>query len=67
MRLVGTAVVLLLVAGTIEGLISSSGWSVPARLAVSGSSGVFLVLYLMNGGRAARRTDPLSDPRSALH
>ncbi len=49
MRLVGTAVVLLLVAGTIEGFISSSGWTLAARLAVSGGSALFLAAYLMNG------------------
>ena len=52
MRLVGTAAVLLLVAGTIEGMISSSGWTVPARLVVSGASVVFLAAYLFNGRRA---------------
>src|ERR1019366_9495529 len=51
MRLVGATIVLLIVAGTIEGLISSSGWSLTARLAVSASSLVFLVLYLLNGRR----------------
>jgi uncharacterized membrane protein SpoIIM required for sporulation len=51
MRLVGTAVVLLLVAGTIEGFISSSGWSVQARALVSGASVLFLGVYLLNGTR----------------
>lgn len=53
MRLVGTAVVLLLVAGLIEGLISASAWTVPARLGVSGASVIFLVAYLVNGRRSA--------------
>lgn len=53
MRLVGVAVVLLIVAGTIEGFISSSGWSVPARLAVSSGSVAFLVIYLLNGRRSS--------------
>jgi uncharacterized membrane protein SpoIIM required for sporulation/uncharacterized RDD family membrane protein YckC len=52
MRLVGATVVLLIAAGTIEGFISSSAWSVTARLAVSGLSLVFLVLYLLNGRRS---------------
>jgi uncharacterized membrane protein SpoIIM required for sporulation/uncharacterized RDD family membrane protein YckC len=55
MGLVGTAVVLLLVAGTIEGFISSSALSVPARLGVSGGSAVFLAAYLFNGRRTATR------------
>ncbi len=50
-RLVGATVVLLLVAGTIEGFISTSGWSVAARSAVSAGSVLFLVVYLTNGAR----------------
>ncbi len=48
-RMVGAVVVLLLVAGTIEGLVSSSGSTVAARLAVSGASACFLIAYLANG------------------
>ncbi len=51
MRLVGAAGVMLIVAGSIEGFISSSAWSLPARLAVSGASMLFLIVYLMNGTR----------------
>lgn len=52
-RLLGAVVVLLLVAGVIEGFISSSDWSLPQRLVVSGGSVLFLALYLTNG-RLAR-------------
>jgi uncharacterized membrane protein SpoIIM required for sporulation/uncharacterized RDD family membrane protein YckC len=54
MRLIGAVMVLLLVAGTIEGFISSSGWSVQARAMVSGASVVFLAIYLLNGTRRVR-------------
>jgi uncharacterized membrane protein SpoIIM required for sporulation/uncharacterized RDD family membrane protein YckC len=54
MRLIGAVMILLLVAGTIEGFISSSGWSVQARAMVSGASVLFLVVYLLNGTRRIR-------------
>jgi uncharacterized RDD family membrane protein YckC/uncharacterized membrane protein SpoIIM required for sporulation len=50
-RMIGAVVVLLLVAGTIEGLISSSASTVAVRLTVSGASLCFLVAYLANGRR----------------
>lgn len=50
-RMVGMAVVLLLVAGAIEGFISAGSWPLSVRLGVSGGSVVFLVLYLLNGTR----------------
>jgi uncharacterized membrane protein SpoIIM required for sporulation/uncharacterized RDD family membrane protein YckC len=56
MRMLGLVLVLLIVAGSIEGFISSSGASVPVRAAVSVTSVVFLLLYLGNGARA------VSDP-----
>lgn len=48
-RLVGLTVVMLLGAGTIEGLLSPSkaGWT--ERLLAAGVSGLLLVLYLLNG------------------
>lgn len=55
MRMVGAVVLFLVVAGTIEGFVSSSSWSVTARAMVSGGSIVFLVLYLANGARGRRR------------
>jgi uncharacterized membrane protein SpoIIM required for sporulation len=50
-RMVGVVVVLLLVAGMIEGFVSASTGGLPLRLAVSGASVVFLALYLLNGAR----------------
>lgn len=54
MRLIGAVIVLLAVAGSIEGFVSSSEWPLAQRLVVSSASVVFLVLYLLNGaGRRA--------------
>lgn len=52
--MVGATVVLLLLAGTIEGLASASDAGVGERLAISALSVVFLVLYLTNGWRHRR-------------
>lgn len=51
MRLVGTSIVLLLVAGTIEGFLSTSGAATWIKVAVSVASAVLLALYLANGAR----------------
>jgi len=51
MRLVGTSVVLLLVAGAIEGFLSTSGASPTVKLATSAATAVLLVAYLGNGAR----------------
>ena len=58
MRLIGTVIVLLLIAGSIEGFISSSEWPLPQRLMVSGGSVVFLMLYLLNGAAKAGTAPP---------
>jgi uncharacterized membrane protein SpoIIM required for sporulation/uncharacterized RDD family membrane protein YckC len=50
-RLIGAVIVFLIIAGSIEGLISTSEWPLPLRLAVSGGSVGFLVLYLAQGAR----------------
>jgi uncharacterized membrane protein SpoIIM required for sporulation len=50
-RMIGAVVVLLLVAGTIEGFVSTSALALPYRLMVSATSALFLVLYLANGAR----------------
>ncbi len=50
-RLIGAVIVLLAVAGTIEGFVSSGSYPIKVRLAVSSLSVVFLVLYLYNGSR----------------
>ncbi len=51
MRLVGTSIVLLLVAGTIEGFLSTSGAATWIKVTVSVASAVLLTLYLANGAR----------------
>ena len=56
-RMVGAVVVLLIVAGLIEGLASASGASFAFRVAVSSASAVFLLLYLLNGARWASTLD----------
>ncbi len=55
MHLVGMAIILLLVAGSIEGFFSTSAASAPAKVAVSVASALALVVYLTAGTRAARR------------
>lgn len=56
MRLIGAVVVMLLVAGLIEGFVSAGTFPVSVRVAVSSFSVLFLVLYLFNGARARART-----------
>jgi len=56
MRLIGAVIVLLVVAGTIEGFVSSSEAALPQRVLVSSGSLVFLVLYLLNGARELAKT-----------
>lgn len=53
MRLIGAVIVMLLVAGIIEGFVSAGTFPVPVRLAVSSFSVLFLILYLYNGSRVA--------------
>ena len=55
-RMVGAASVCLLVAGLIEGFVSTSGGGLAARWAASAGSLVFLGVYLA-GGRAAAAGD----------
>ena len=55
-RLVTFAVVLLLVAGLVEGLISASDVPAPVKWAVSGASALLLGVYLLSG----RKTVPLA-------
>ncbi|HVH10297.1 MAG TPA: stage II sporulation protein M, partial [Gemmatimonadales bacterium] len=50
-RLVGAAVLLLCLAGTIEGLLSASDASAPLKLATSGATVLLLALYLASGQR----------------
>jgi uncharacterized membrane protein SpoIIM required for sporulation len=55
-RMVGAAVVLLVIAGAIEGSISAGDLPLAARLGVSAGSVVFLGLYLLNGRRSDGKT-----------
>ncbi len=48
-RMIGAVVTLLAIAGTIEGLLSTSDAAAGWKYGVSASSAVFLVLYLLNG------------------
>jgi uncharacterized membrane protein SpoIIM required for sporulation/uncharacterized RDD family membrane protein YckC len=50
-RMVAAAVVMLVIAGTIEGFVSAGEFPLGLRLAVSGASLVFLVWYLCLGVR----------------
>ena len=61
-RLIGVSTLLLVVAGTLEGLVSPiEWWPIEGKLAVSGTTLVLLVTYL-RGGRAPReRLDEKSD------
>ena len=54
-RMIGVVILLLLIAGTIEGLISSGDWPLSLRLGVSAGSVVFLIVYLAHGARSVRR------------
>ena len=58
MRLVGTSVVLLLVAGTIEGFLSTSTASTEIKVGVSVTSALLLALYLANGARFRHEVSP---------
>ena len=55
MRMIGAVVLLLIVAGSIEGFISTSGMTVSGRLIVSGGSAVLLALYLARGAQSMSR------------
>ena len=48
-RMIGFVVVLLAVAGTIEGFVSASAWPLTGLLLVSSASVLFLGVYLLNG------------------
>ncbi len=53
LRMLGFVMVLLMIAGTIEGLASATGASLTYRAGLASASAVFLVLYLVNGARWA--------------
>lgn len=52
MRMMGAVVCLLAIAGTIEGLLSTSGAPATMKYSVSAASAVFLGLYFLNGFRS---------------
>jgi hypothetical protein len=53
--MIGAVVVMLAVAGTIEGFVSTGTGGVTYRMALGGASVLFLLLYLMNGASFLRR------------
>ncbi|HEY1335056.1 MAG TPA: stage II sporulation protein M, partial [Myxococcaceae bacterium] len=55
MRMVGAVVFLLAIAGTIEGLLSTSDAPAGLKFAVSGASGLLLGLYFLNGYRYGKQ------------
>jgi uncharacterized membrane protein SpoIIM required for sporulation len=61
-RMMGMVVVLLTIAGTIEGMLSASDAPAALKYLVSGTSAVFLGLYLANGrgwrSEAGQRSQP---------
>lgn len=57
-RMIGAVILLLVVAGLIEGFVSASSESLGYRLAVSAGSLVFLLLYLANGRAYLTRMGP---------
>lgn len=59
MRLLGAATSLLLLAGTIEGLLSASDAPATLKLAVSAATAVLLALYLAAGKRFADRAEAM--------
>lgn len=55
-RMIGAVVTLLAIAGTIEGLLSTSNAPAIWKYGVSAATSVFLILYLMNGRRHFRQS-----------
>jgi uncharacterized membrane protein SpoIIM required for sporulation/uncharacterized RDD family membrane protein YckC len=58
-RMIGMAVVLLAIAGLIEGFLSVAGGGLAPRVAAAVASLGFLVLYLFNGARAPELSRPI--------
>ena len=55
-RMIGAVLTLLVIAGTIEGLLSPSNAPAILKYGVSAATTVFLILYLANGRRYVRST-----------
>ena len=58
MRMMGAVIFLLTIAGSIEGLLSTSDAPRPLKFAVSAATAVLLILYLANGYRYNRSHTP---------
>lgn len=56
LRMIGAVVILLLIAGTIEGFVSAGEGSLQYRALVSAASVVFLLVYLLNGALYLRKS-----------
>ena len=56
LRMIGAVVMMLAVAGTIEGFVSTGTGGLSYRLALGSASLIFLLLYLMNGASYLRRS-----------
>jgi uncharacterized membrane protein SpoIIM required for sporulation len=54
-RMIGAVVTLLAIAGTIEGLLSTSDAAAAWKYGVSATTAIFLILYLLNGRAELRR------------
>jgi uncharacterized membrane protein SpoIIM required for sporulation len=61
MALIGAVVFLLLIAGAVEGFISSSGAPLGVKLGVSFASAVFLLFYVILGSRRRKRLAGFTD------
>jgi uncharacterized membrane protein SpoIIM required for sporulation/uncharacterized RDD family membrane protein YckC len=61
-RMIGMVVILLCIAGSIEGLLSASDAPAALKFAVSTTSAVLLVLYLTNGWRHREEAGQRSQP-----
>jgi uncharacterized membrane protein SpoIIM required for sporulation len=66
-RLIAASTFLLVIAGTIEGFISPiEWWPIEGKLAVSGVTVVFLVMYLRGGRTRSARSSAIGESESAL-
>jgi uncharacterized membrane protein SpoIIM required for sporulation/uncharacterized RDD family membrane protein YckC len=66
LRLVGVSTILLLVAGLIEGFVSTSAAAMEVKIAVSLTSALLLALWIFLGARPPR-TSEVRDPVKATH
>ena len=57
-------IVLLLIAGTVEGFVSTSGAPVAVRLTITIMSALFLIVYLRHGARVAQRASTQGSPET---